>query len=86
MLNVPGVSEEVNHGFVEWAVGDANQRMKATKCENSTVFSELNAASLCGSFAGSQRTTGLSTNVTTTNTASASALSNGSGNISERLG
>ena len=86
VLNVPGVSEEVNHGFVDWAVGDANQRMKATKCESLTESSATSAASLCGSYAGSQRTTGLSTCVTITNMASASALSNGSSNISERLG
>lgn len=86
VLNVPGGAEEANHSFVDWAVGDANQRMKATKCENLTASSEISAASLCVSFAGSQRTTGLSTCVTTMNMASASALSNGSSNISERLG
>lgn len=86
VLNVPGGAEEVNHSFVDWAVGDANQRMKAIKCETLTESSAINAASLCGSFDGSQRTTGLYTCVTTTNMASASALSNGSSNISERLG
>lgn len=86
MLNVPGISEEVNHSFVDWAVGNANQRMRATECVNSTESSVISAVSLCGSFDGSQRTTGLYTCVTTMNMASASALSNGSSNISERLG
>lgn len=84
VLNVPGVSEEVNHSFVSWAVGDASQRMKAVKCENLTESSAINAESMCGSFDGSQRTTGLSTCVTTMNMASASALSNGSSCTSGR--
>ena len=78
VLNVPGVSEEVNHSFLSWAVGYINQQLKDARCESLTESSEISGASLCGSFAGSQRTTGLSTCVTTMNMASASALSNGS--------
>jgi len=84
VLNVPGGAEEVNHSFVDWAVGDANQRMKATKCENLTASSEISAVSLCGSYAGSQRTTGLSTCVTTMNMVSASVLSKGLSSTSGR--
>lgn len=84
VLNVPGCSEEVNHSFVEWAVGESHRQLGLTKCASSTEGLKTSAALSSVSFAGSPKQTALSTCVTITNMASVSALSNGSSNISGR--
>lgn len=73
VLNVPGCSEEVNHSFVEWAVGESHRQMGLMECASSTECSKTNAASLSVSFGGSLKQTALSTGATITNMVSASA-------------
>ncbi len=72
VLNVPGCSEEVNHSFVEWAVGESHRQLGLTKCASSTEGLKTSAALSSVSFAGSLKQTALSTCATTMNMVSAS--------------